>query len=292
VLVFGMSLTGKRILINLTRRRERRRGTKKSILIAARFRLKSTSGDGSKILKIPCVFRVFRVFALKKSLLENYHPNRRGKFFCGALKLISQKGETGMLSKILGQIFGTGSGDQQNAVSNDRSVTNALAPIAGISLERYAELCAKMANTPNDDDAFAAGAEADGVSREDWTAARAGWNERMENTATAGTVALAYMPLYQAALAKYGGARATATFEEYIEMSALINSDLKGDGARPKDLDAMYAKFGINPQKWSQISTDWVDKLTKNPQLAAEYAEKCRLRIKELDNEFLLQNSR
>ena len=202
-----------------------------------------------------------------------------------------------MLSKILELFFGPPAENQNstdvsdNQPQNNQANGDALAPIAGISLEKYAELCAKMANTPNDDEAFAQVAEANGVSREDWQAARAGWNARMEDTVTAGTVALAYMPLYQAALSKYGGERATATLEEYIEMSAMINSDLKGENARPKDLDAMYARFNINPQKWSQISTDWVDKLTKDPQLAAEYAEKCRVRIKELDNEFLLKNN-
>lgn len=198
-----------------------------------------------------------------------------------------------MFSKLIGQLFGGGSGQESSAASNNQSSnvqSNALAPIAGVTLEKYAELCAKMANTPNEDDAFAAVAEANGVSRADWAAARAGWNERMENTATAATVALAYMPLYQAALAKYGGERATATLDEYIEMSAMINSDLKGEDARPKDLDAMYAKFGINPQKWSQISTDWVEKLTKDPLLARDFADRCKIRIKELDNEYLLKN--
>ena len=196
-----------------------------------------------------------------------------------------------MLSKLLGQIFGTG-GNEQGAVAGDTAgapaaKSDALSPIEGVTLEKYAELCAKMANTPNNDDAFAAVAEANGVSRESWTAARAGWNARMEDPATAGTTAIAYMPLYQAALAKYGGPVATATIEEYIEMSAMINTDLQGPNARSKDFDAMYAKFNIDPPKWSQISTYWVDRLTKETDLATDYAEKCRARIKELDAEHL-----
>lgn len=202
-----------------------------------------------------------------------------------------------MLSKILGNLFGSIAGNQTTTpvsssgqMPTNQSKQGALAPIAGISLERYAELCAKMANTPNNDEAFAAVAEANGVARADWEAARQGWNERMENTATAGTVALAYMPLYQEALKKYGGAVAAATLEEYIEMSAMINTDMKGANARPKDLDSMYAKFDINPQKWSQISTYWVDRLIKDPLLAKDYSEKCRARIKELDEEFARQS--
>lgn len=191
-----------------------------------------------------------------------------------------------MFSKLIGQLFGSGGQDHGGSGTS----SNALEPIAGVTLEKYAELCAKMANTPNDDEAFIAVAEANGVSRDAWTAARTGWNARMENVETAATVAMAYMPLYQAALAKYGGPVATATLDEYIEMSAMINSDMQGESARPKDFDAMYAKFSIDPPKWSQISTHWVDKLTKDPGLATQYGEKVRARVKELDAEYLAQN--
>lgn len=197
-----------------------------------------------------------------------------------------------MFAKILGQLFGSGDGNSQPAASgnNHQPATGTFEPIAGVSLEKYAELCAKMANTPNDDEAFADVAEQNGVSRDNWKSARTGWNARMEDPSNAGKVAIAYMPLYQDALAKYGGEVASATFEEYIEMSAMINSDLKGPNARPKDLDAMYARFNINPQKWSQISTHWVGKLTTDPLLGADYAEKCRARVKEMDDEFLRNN--
>jgi hypothetical protein len=163
----------------------------------------------------------------------------------------------------------------------------AMSPINGISLEKYAELCAKMANCSINDDEFARIAAENGVARADWEAARKGWNERMENTATAPVVAIAYMPLYQAALAKYGGPVATATFEEYIEMTAMINTYLETEPKRPKDFEPMYAKFGINPQKWSQISTYWVDRLTKEMDLAQDFQKKTEARIKELDAEFL-----
>lgn len=68
-------------------------------------------------------------------------------------------------------------------------------------------------------------------------------------------------------------------------MSAMINTDLEGESARPKDFDAMYTKFNIDPPKWSQISTYRVDRLTKEPTLATNYSERCRARIKELDAE-------
>lgn len=80
-----------------------------------------------------------------------------------------------------------------------------------------------------------------------------GWNARMYDPQTAGTVAVAYMPLYQEALLKFGGPPATATLDEYARMTALHN--IKG-------LDTMYAAFGIDPVKWSQISTHWMGVIT------------------------------
>jgi hypothetical protein len=161
----------------------------------------------------------------------------------------------------------------------------ALDPIAGVSLERYAELCAKMKDCGGDLEVCARIAAENGVERSSWEAARQGWNARMQDPSTAGQVALAYMPLYQAALATYGGPPATASYEDYIEMSALINTDV----GRPTDFDAMYARFGIDAPKWSQISTHWVDRLIKDPQLGTDYGQKVRARVKELDDAYRQQ---
>ena len=92
-----------------------------------------------------------------------------------------------------------------------------------------------------------------------------GWNERMSNPATAGEVALAYMPIYQAALAKTG-AIAKTSFEDYAGMSVMLNHPSYG-------LDVMYAHYGIDVQQWSQISMYWVDKLTTDQQLNIRFAQ-------------------
>lgn len=140
----------------------------------------------------------------------------------------------------------------------------ALDPIAGISLERYAELCAKMKDCGGDLEVCAQIAGQNGVDRQTWQAAMDGWNERMNNPATAGQVALAYMPLYQAALASVGGI-ATASFEDYAGMSVMVNHPRYG-------LDAMYAHYGINVNDWSQISSYWVDRLTSDQPLNVRFA--------------------
>ena len=162
-----------------------------------------------------------------------------------------------------------------------------LQPIAGITLEHYAELCAKMANCGGDLEVCAQIAAENGVDRATWEAAMNGWNGRMYDPAHAATVALAYMPLYQAALSKYGGPRATATMDEYCEMLAMINTDLKGEIRRPVPFEPMYERFGIDAPKWSQISTDWVEKLGKDPAMAKQFGDKFVARIKELDDAYL-----
>ena len=95
------------------------------------------------------------------------------------------------------------------------------------------------------------------------------------------------MPLYQAALSTYGGPRATATFDEYLEMLAMINTDLKEGDVRPVPFEPMYARFGIDAPKWSQISTDWIEALNRDPELGATFGDAFVARIKELDELWL-----
>jgi hypothetical protein len=139
-----------------------------------------------------------------------------------------------------------------------------LDPIAGISLEQYADLCAKMKDCGGDLEVCARIAGENGVDRATWQAAMDGWNRRMSDPATAGQVALAYMPIYQAALARTGMA-ASASFEDYCGMSAMLNHPRYG-------LDAMYRHYGIEVQAWGQISMYWVDRLTKDMALASRFA--------------------
>jgi hypothetical protein len=167
------------------------------------------------------------------------------------------------------------------------SASGALEPIAGITLERFAELAAKMAVCNNDLELCAQVAEQNGVDRATWQAAMDGWNVRMNDPATAGEVALAYMPLYQAALSEHGGPRATATLDDYTEMLAMINTDLKVGDVRPVPFEPMYARFGIDAPKWSQISTDWVEALNRDPELGARFGDAFVARIKELDELWL-----
>jgi len=171
------------------------------------------------------------------------------------------------------------------------SASGALTPIAGISLERYAELAAKMANCDGDLGRCTDVAEQEGVDRNTWDAAMSGWNARMHDPTTAAEVALAYMPLYQAALTAHGGPRASATLDDYIEMLAMINTDLKEGDVRPVPFEPMYERFRINAPKWSQISTDWVARLGADPTLGANFGDRFVARIKELDTYWLAHHT-
>jgi hypothetical protein len=70
-------------------------------------------------------------------------------------------------------------------------------------------------------------------------------------------------------------------------MLAMINTDLKEGDVRPVPFEPMYERFGINAPKWSQISTDWVAKLGKDPALGKEFGDKFVARIAELDKLWL-----
>jgi len=171
------------------------------------------------------------------------------------------------------------------------SSTGALEPIAGITLEHYGELAAKMADCNGDLEVCAQIAIANGLDRETWVAAMDGWNARMNDPATAAEVALAYMPIYQNALSIHGGPRATATEDEYLEMLAMINTDLKEGDVRPVPFEPMYDRFAINAPKWSQISTDWVERLAQDSELGAAFGDRCMARITELDEQWQATHS-
>jgi hypothetical protein len=180
-------------------------------------------------------------------------------------------------------IFGRKNKDGGGAAAAAGNTVDALAPVAGIDLERFAELAVKMKDCGEDPGAWARIAEENGVDRATWEEAHRGWTARMNDPATAGAIAVAYHPIYQAALTKWGGPPATATFEEYVEMSAMIRIDVEDPSPRPTDLPAMYARFSISPSDWSQISTHWTTELNRSAELSKEFMEKLKARIAEMD---------
>lgn len=146
----------------------------------------------------------------------------------------------------------------------DRTTMNAaphFAPINGISLERYAELGAAIADEPNDLEAQVRIVEGLGVTRADWEAAKNGWTARMQDMALMGQVATAFMPMYQAALAKKKGV-IEASFEDFIAMAG---------AAKAYGYERMLATYGIDGATWTQISGSWTTKMGQNPMQYMNY---------------------
>ena len=134
-----------------------------------------------------------------------------------------------------------------------------MSPINGISLERYAELSAEVTDFINDPEQCARAVEAQGVSRADWDAAHKGWIARMQDMALMGRVATAYMPLYNAALAKKRGT-IDCSFEDFVAVSAAFKA-----WGRERTL----AHYQIDDGAWTQISSTWTTQ--RIPQNMGQY---------------------
>lgn len=122
------------------------------------------------------------------------------------------------------------------------------APINGVSLERYAELRAEVAGAPAPEQQ-AAIVERLGVTRADWEAAHAGWTARMQDMSLMGAVGTRFTALYQAALARRGGAPAPGAYpaagypppNAYPQQQAYYNAQAQDAGA---ELGRAFNAFG------------------------------------------------
>jgi hypothetical protein len=135
------------------------------------------------------------------------------------------------------------------------------APINGISLERYAELGAIVADHVNDQAKVRELVVKEGVRAEDWDAAVAGWTARMQDMRLMGAVAMRYMPLYQAALQRraasgQGRAAPEATFDDYVAMSG---------AAKAMGIENMWRHYGIDSPMWTQIAMTWNQRIPTDP---------------------------
>jgi hypothetical protein len=128
-------------------------------------------------------------------------------------------------------------------------------PINGISLERYADLGAALDGTNNDPDKVRAVLAQEGVSEADFEAAKQGWTARMQDMALMGRVAMAYMPLYQAALAKRKGGAASLSYQDFVHVSAAIKVfGFEG---------AMHA-CGLSMSDWTEAAGQWNTTMSQN----------------------------
>src|SRR4029450_11495061 len=101
-----------------------------------------------------------------------------------------------------------------------------------IPLEKYADLCALMADTGGDEAKEIAIADAHGVSATDWKASKVGWTAKMSDPSDMGKTALAFMPLYQAAQARARGGKEPCTLELYAKVHAEMSFKKDATGAK------------------------------------------------------------
>ena len=102
-----------------------------------------------------------------------------------------------------------------------------------IPLEKYADLCALMADTAGDEGKENAIAAAHGVSPEEWKASKTGYTAKMSDPADMGKTAMAFMPLYQAAQARARGGKEPCTLELYAKVHAEMAYSKDAMGNQP-----------------------------------------------------------
>jgi hypothetical protein len=134
-------------------------------------------------------------------------------------------------------------------------------PIAGVNLEKYAELCAAMADTNHDEAKEIAVAETLGVAGPAWLEAKKGWTDRMMDDAKkTGKLAQAFMPLYQGEQAKLRGGAEPMDLETYARVAAEL-AFLKGPDGGMVNQEGHLATHGLTLTKWGEISGYWVPKV-------------------------------
>jgi len=125
-----------------------------------------------------------------------------------------------------------------------------------IAIEKYAELCALMADTGGDVAKENALAEAHGVSPAEWQASKTGWTAKMSDPSDMGKTALAFMPLYQAAQAKARGGKPPCTLEFYTKVHAEM-AFLKDPMGNKMNHHLVLAQNGTHHQAWLECEGYW-----------------------------------
>ncbi len=159
-----------------------------------------------------------------------------------------------------------------------------------ITLEKYADLAALMADTAGDVNKENAIAQANGVAATDWHAAKTHYTAKMSDPSDMGKTALAFMPLYQAAQSRARGGKEPCTLEFYTKVHAemAFSKDPMGN---QKNHHLVLAENGTHHQAWLECEGYWTPKVgadtilgQPNPQFNPELAQKFRaLMQKESD---------
>lgn len=156
-----------------------------------------------------------------------------------------------------------------------------------ISIEKYADLCALMADTAGDESKEFAIAGAHGVSQAEWKEAKTGYTAKMSDPADMGKTALAFMPLYQAAQARARGGKEPCTLEFYTKVHAEMA--FKKDAAgNQMNHHLVLAENGTHHQAWLECEGYWTPKVgapeilgAPNPKFDPALAQKFRVLMQQ-----------
>jgi hypothetical protein len=149
-----------------------------------------------------------------------------------------------------------------------------------VSLEKYAELCALMADTGGDVEKENSIALAEGLNPEDWKEAKEYFTAKMQDPADMGKTAMAFMPLFQAAQAGIRGGGEPGSLEQYTKVHAemALRKD-PDDPSRKIDHMVVIEENGFTHAKWLEMEGYWTPRVGSDefpefdPVLAAKFSE-------------------
>lgn len=110
-----------------------------------------------------------------------------------------------------------------------------------MTLEKYAELCALMADTGGDIEKENSIAQKEGVSPVDWKEAKEYYTALMQDPSDMGRTAMAFMPLFQAAQAGIRGGGEPGSLEQYTKVHAEMA--LRKDPGDPSKKNRSYDRY-------------------------------------------------
>ncbi len=120
-----------------------------------------------------------------------------------------------------------------------------LSPVSGITLERYAALCAEMAAVRSDAAKVAGVLAVSAVSAADWEQAQAGWSARLVHPGLGPAIALRFETLYHEALDRLLGPAPDVPPDDFAAMCG---------EALAVGLPAMWQQRHLDPLAWSRVS--------------------------------------
>ena len=148
-----------------------------------------------------------------------------------------------------------------------------------VTLEKYAALCALMADTGGDESKEIEIALAQNVTAEDWKEAKTGYTALMQDPSDMGKTAMAFMPLFQEAQTRMRGGEAPGSLEDYTRIHAEM-AFRKDPNDPEKKIDFMVVILENNytHAKWLEMESYWTPRVAtdENPKFNPEQAMKFR----------------